>query len=81
MGASISASLLIKLLSVGARRRVNLSTAVATLLYVSKTWAVKADQIKRLEVYMSQPLCKRDFGDFSAAIVEGILAFPLNSWL
>ena len=38
-------------LSVEARRCVYLSTVVATLLYGSETWAVKADQMRRLEVF------------------------------
>ena len=38
-------------LSVEARRCVYLSTVVATLLYGSKMWAVKADQMRRLEVF------------------------------
>ena len=37
-----------KSLSVGACRCVHLSTAMATLLYGNETWAVKADQIRRL---------------------------------
>ena len=38
-------------LSVEACRCVYLSTVVATLLYGSETWAVKADQMRRLEVF------------------------------
>ena len=40
-----------KSLSVKVRRCVYLSTVVVTLLYGSETWAVKADQMRRLEVF------------------------------
>ena len=40
-----------KSLSVGARRCVYLSTVVATVLYGSETWAVKADQTRGLKMF------------------------------
>ena len=40
-----------KSLSVSVHRCVYLSTVVATLLYGSETWAVKADQARRIEVF------------------------------
>ena len=38
-------------LSIKTHRCVYLATIVATLLYGSETWAVKADQMRRLEVF------------------------------
>ena len=62
-----------KSLSVEARRCVYLSTVVATLLYGSETWAVKADQMRRLEVFHNRrvkSLCEWHFGGFSTSALE-----------
>ena len=58
-----------KSLSVEARRCVYFSTVVATLLYGSETWAVKADQMRRLEVFHNRCVMGH-FGGFSTSAVE-----------
>ena len=67
-----------KSLSVEARRCVYLSTVVATLLYGSETWAVKVDQMRRLEVFHN--CCVRGILGV-LDISSGEITSPLSSWL